>query len=95
MIYHEEEAVEGKVPIAAGKVEWYTVEDVKKLVPKLAHLFNEKPQKENILLLKEEIKKARQKQGVVYFSDDRTVYRYKISTSGKLKEIGINFHHLT
>lgn len=95
MIHNEETVPEGKIPIAHGKVEWYVQEDIKRLVPKLAHLFNEKPQKENLLLLKEEIKKARQKQGVVYFSDDRTLYRYKISTSGKLKEIGINYHYLT
>ena len=94
-MHHEESVAECKVPIAAGKVEWYTVEEIKRLVPKLAYLFNEKPQKETLLLLKEEIKKARQKQGVVYFSDDRTVYRYKISTSGKLKEFGINYHYLT
>lgn len=94
-MHHEESVAEGNVPIAAGKVEWYTVDEVKRLAPKLVHLFNEKPQKESLLLLKEEIKKARQKQGVVYFSDDRTVYRYKISTSGKLKHFGVNYKHLT
>lgn len=96
MIFYEETQVEGQPIMCKGKCCWFDAAKIKQDAPQFLFLFAEKfEDKSKLLLLKAELIKQLKKKGFVFFDDDKTVYRYMLSNSGKLKSFSVNYHYIT
>lgn len=96
MIYCEEKingiTPEGTATIARGKVNWFDIETIKRDAPAFAYLFKNKPEPEDLDKLANYLVLFLKSKGFVFFAS--CYYRYKVNTSGYLKEFGVNFHHI-
>jgi len=91
--YKDKVLLEGQPPIARGKVNWYTEEEIGKDCLSCLSLFKTPHPNEEVLeALKKELMGALVKKGFVFF--DECVYRYKLNRNGSLKEFGINYHFI-
>jgi hypothetical protein len=80
---------EGTSCFASGKVCWLDLETAKKEYPQFIPYFKEKPSHDRLEQLKKDFKECLEMKGFVFFSE--VLYRYKVSTSGNLKEYGISY----
>ena len=79
--------------IARGKVIWLDEQQTKKLVPSFGFVYDTKFDESIINTLKGNLISALKKKGYVFF--DTCVYRYTLQKNGKLKDVGINFRHIS
>ncbi|MHB8871662.1 MAG: hypothetical protein ACYC5G_04370 [Candidatus Doudnabacteria bacterium] len=96
MIFYEEtktrDPSDTSVIRARGKVVWLNEQQIKKLIPLFGYVFDGKFGESIINTLKAELMSALKKKGFVFF--DTCVYRYTLHKNGKLKEFGIQIHHI-
>mgnify|MGYP000028736066 CR=1 FL=1 len=96
MIFYEEtksrDPSDTSVIKARGKVVWLNEEQTKKLIPSFGFVYDTKFDESNINTLKENLISALKKKGYVFF--DTCVYRYTLHKNGKLKDVGLQFHHI-
>lgn len=97
MIQYEEYKLgivpEGEPPIARGKICWFGEQEIGRDCINCLPLFQQSHLTDDLLLsLKEELKKALEKKGFIFF--DICYYRYKLHRNGSLKEFGINYHYI-
>ena len=94
MIFYEELASGDKTihPRARGKVVYLNEQQTKKLVPSFGFVYENKFDESNINALKENLISALKKKGYVFF--DTCVYRYTLHKNGRLKDVGLQFHHI-
>lgn len=97
MIFYEESKTrdpsDTSVIRARGKVVYLDEQQTKKLVPSFGFVYESKFDESIINTLKENLILALKKKGYVFF--DTCVYRYTLQKNGKLKDVGINFRHIS
>lgn len=83
----------GSPNMARGKVCWFNEQEIGRDCNKCLPLFRQmNPTHMELSALKDELKKALEKKGFVFFEE--CYYRYKLNKNGTLKEFGVNFHHI-
>jgi len=96
MIHYEEQKNKNpsdtSVIRARGKVVWLDEQQTKKLIPSFGFVYDTKFDESIINTLKENLISALKKKGYVFF--DTCVYRYTLHKNGKLKDVGLQFHHI-
>lgn len=96
MIHYEESQTrdpsDTSVIKSRGKIVWLNEQQIKKLIPSFGFVYDTKFDESIINTLKENLISALKKKGYVFF--DTCVYRYTLHKNGKLKDFGIQIHHI-